>query len=101
MVGVGLRLAGLMGDIIGEAAQTALSCMRSRADELGPSPDYLEGREVHVDVPAGAVPKDGPSIGITLTMALVPLILPRRNGPDVTTPSPVPTLSPGVRGEMA
>lgn len=68
----GLTLTGQLGDVMKESAQIALSYIRSHADELGISRDL--DRRFHVHVPAGAVPKDGPSAGITMTTALVSLL---------------------------
>ena len=70
----GLTLTGQLGDIMKESAQIALSYVRSHAAELGISdPEALNGR-FHVHVPAGAVPKDGPSAGVTMTTALASLL---------------------------
>jgi len=69
----GLTLTGQLGDVMKESAQIALSYVRSHADELGIAPERLRGR-FHVHVPAGAVPKDGPSAGVTMTTALVSLL---------------------------
>jgi ATP-dependent Lon protease len=71
--GDGLTLTGQLGDVMKESAQIALSYVRSHADELGIAPERLRGR-FHVHVPAGAVPKDGPSAGVTMTTALVSLL---------------------------
>ena len=65
----GLTLTGQLGDVMKESAQIALSYVRSHAEELGIDPARLTGR-FHVHVPAGAVPKDGPSAGVTMTTAL-------------------------------
>ncbi|MGH9121193.1 MAG: S16 family serine protease, partial [Acidimicrobiales bacterium] len=62
------------GDVMKESAQIALSYARAHAAELGIPADAFEGRRVHVHVPAGAVPKDGPSAGVTMTTALVSLL---------------------------
>ena len=70
----GLTVTGQLGDVMKESAQIALSFVRSRADELGCGPDGFEGRRFHVHFPAGAVPKDGPSAGVTMTTALVSLL---------------------------
>ena len=69
----GLTLTGQLGDVMKESAQIALNYVRSHAAELGIEPDALR-RRFHVHVPAGAVPKDGPSAGITMTTALVSLL---------------------------
>jgi ATP-dependent Lon protease len=69
----GLTLTGQLGDVMKESAQIALSFVRARAAELGIAPSALE-RRFHVHVPAGAVPKDGPSAGVTMTTALVSLL---------------------------
>jgi ATP-dependent Lon protease len=69
----GLTLTGQLGDVMKESAQIALNYVRSHADELGVEPDSMR-RRFHVHVPAGAVPKDGPSAGITMTTALVSLL---------------------------
>jgi ATP-dependent Lon protease len=71
--GEGLTLTGQLGDVMKESAQIALSFVRSHAAELGIDPGRLTGR-FHVHVPAGAVPKDGPSAGVTMTTALVSLL---------------------------
>src|SRR5262249_46514754 len=78
----GLTLTGQLGDVMKESAQIALSYVRSHADELGISPKQLEGR-FHVHVPAGAVPKDGPSAGVTMTTALASLLTGRTVQPTV------------------
>ena len=70
----GLTLTGQLGDVMKESAEIALSYVRSHATELGIDPERLRGRRFHVHVPAGAVPKDGPSAGVTMTTALVSLL---------------------------
>ncbi len=69
----GLTLTGQLGDVMKESVQIALSFVRAHAVELGIAPSELE-RRFHVHVPAGAVPKDGPSAGVTMTTALVSLL---------------------------
>ncbi|MDP9316092.1 MAG: endopeptidase La [Chloroflexota bacterium] len=66
-----LKLTGHLGDVMKESAQTALSYVRFRADDLGIAQTYFDDHAIHIHVPEGAVPKDGPSAGITLTTALV------------------------------
>jgi ATP-dependent Lon protease len=70
----GLTLTGQLGDVMKESVQIALSYIRSHAEALGLSKDVFEGKHFHVHVPAGAVPKDGPSAGITMTTALASLL---------------------------
>jgi endopeptidase La len=72
VVGKGnLQLTGQLGDVMKESAQTAMSYARSRAEQFGVDPAYFENHVFHIHVPEGAVPKDGPSAGITLTTALI------------------------------
>ncbi|MDQ5852399.1 MAG: endopeptidase La [Chloroflexota bacterium] len=66
-----LRLTGQLGSVMQESAQAALSYARSRAEALGVPPSYFDEHAIHIHVPEGAVPKEGPSAGITLTTALV------------------------------
>jgi ATP-dependent Lon protease len=72
-----LTLTGQLGDVMKESAQTALSWARSHAAELGVRSDYWDTSDIHVHVPAGAIPKDGPSAGVTLVTALVSLMTQR------------------------
>jgi ATP-dependent Lon protease len=70
----GLQLTGQLGDVMKESTRIALTYVRAHAEELGIDPDVFEEREFHVHVPAGAIPKDGPSAGITMTTALASLL---------------------------
>ena len=70
----GLVLTGQLGDVMKESARIALSYVRGHAGELGLEPGAFSDREFHVHVPAGAIPKDGPSAGITMTTALASLL---------------------------
>src|SRR6266568_4972530 len=70
----GLTLTGQLGEVMKESAQIALSYVRSHAEELGIDSKAFEHRTFHLHVPAGAVPKDGPSAGVTMTTALVSLL---------------------------
>ena len=78
----GLQLTGQLGDVMKESAQIALSYVRSHAVELGVDPETLN-RRIHVHVPAGAVPKDGPSAGVTMVTALVSMATGRQVRADV------------------
>jgi ATP-dependent Lon protease len=73
----GLVLTGQLGDVMKESAQIALSWVRAHGDDLEVSTDDLHGKSFHVHVPAGAIPKDGPSAGITMTTALASLLTKR------------------------
>jgi ATP-dependent Lon protease len=74
MKGSGITLTGQLGDVMKESAQTAIGFIRSRAEDFGLKEDFFENHEVHIHLPAGATPKDGPSAGITLATAIMSLI---------------------------
>ena len=79
----GLTLTGQLGDVMKESGEIALSYLRSHADQLGIDPAAFEDHRFHLHVPAGAVPKDGPSAGVTMTSALVSLLTGRPVRPVV------------------
>jgi ATP-dependent Lon protease len=79
----GLRITGQLGDVMQESAQAALSWVRSNAQRLGIDENWFEGHDVHIHVPAGAVPKDGPSSGVTMATALVSLVTGRTVSEEV------------------
>ncbi|MFJ7731443.1 endopeptidase La [Lysinibacillus sp. NPDC097231] len=72
-----LQLTGKLGDVMKESAQTALSYVRTKMEELEVDAEYFETHDIHIHVPEGAVPKDGPSAGITMATAIVSAILHR------------------------
>jgi ATP-dependent Lon protease len=74
MPGTGLVLTGQLGDVMKESARIALTYVKSHAAGLGIPSGALDGREVHVHVPAGAIPKDGPSAGVTMVTAIASLL---------------------------
>lgn len=74
MKGRGLTLTGQLGDVMKESAQTAIGYIRSQSFELGIDEDVFEKHEMHIHLPAGATPKDGPSAGITLATTIVSLL---------------------------
>ena len=78
-----LTITGQLGEVMQESAQAALSWVRSHTDELGVPPDWFSEHDVHIHVPAGAVPKDGPSAGVTMATAIASLVRGIPVSPDV------------------
>jgi ATP-dependent Lon protease len=79
----GFRLTGQLGEVMQESAQIALSYIRSKAPSLGVDPSFFEKNDLHLHVPAGAVPKDGPSAGVTMAVALASLLTQRATRSNV------------------
>ncbi len=78
-----LELTGSLGDVIKESARTAVSFVRSKADEYGIDPKFYTDKDIHIHFPDGATPKDGPSAGITITTALVSALTGKKVRSDV------------------
>ncbi|UQZ91186.1 endopeptidase La [Deltaproteobacteria bacterium Smac51] len=78
-----LTLTGQLGEVMKESAQAAVAYARSRAEDLGLSPDFYEEIDIHIHVPAGAVPKEGPSAGVSLMAALISALTDRPVPKDV------------------
>jgi ATP-dependent Lon protease len=79
----GFVLTGQLGDVMKESAQAALSYVRSRASELGIPPDFFEDVDIHLHIPEGALPKDGPSAGVTMVTAIASLLTGRSVHPEI------------------
>ncbi len=83
MKGKGFTLTGQLGDVMKESAQAACGLIRSKAKSLGIDEDVFENNEIHIHLPAGAIPKDGPSAGITLATAVISLLTDTKIRKDV------------------
>jgi ATP-dependent Lon protease len=81
--GKGFLITGSVGNVMQESAQAALSFIRSHAEEFGIEPNFFEKSDLHLHIPAGAQPKDGPSAGVTMATALVSLLTNRVVHPDL------------------
>ena len=79
----GFQVTGSLGNVMQELARAAFSYVRSRTDELKLSPDFFNNNDIHLHVPAGATPKDGPSAGVTMATSLVSLVSGRKVLPQV------------------
>jgi ATP-dependent Lon protease len=91
----GLRLTGQLGDVMKESAQAAMSYARAHAGDLQIPLDYFETHDVHIHVPEGAIPKDGPSAGITIATAMISAFTQRKVRRDVATTGEIT-----LRGEV-
>jgi ATP-dependent Lon protease len=78
-----LILTGSLGTVMQESAQTALSFVRSHAEELGIDPNFFAEADIHIHIPSGAIPKEGPSAGVTIALALISLLTGRPARRDV------------------
>ncbi len=91
----GFTMTGQIGQVMQESMQAALTWVRSNADRLGVPEDFFAGHDIHIHVPAGAIPKDGPSAGVTMATALVSLLSKRRIQPLIAMTGEI-TLSGNV-----
>ena len=89
------ELTGQMGDVMKESARTALSYIRSHSDELKLEDEYFENHEIHIHIPEGAIPKDGPSAGLPMLLAMISLLTGKPARKDVATTGEIT-----LRGEV-
>ena len=78
-----VTLTGKLGEVMQESARAALTCVKTRAEKLGISHDLFREKDLHIHVPEGAIPKDGPSAGITMATAMVSALTGKRARHDV------------------
>jgi ATP-dependent Lon protease len=91
----GFTMTGQIGQVMQESMQAALTWVRSNAERLGVTEDFFSGHDIHIHVPAGAIPKDGPSAGVTMATALVSLLTKQRIEPLIAMTGEI-TLSGNV-----
>jgi len=78
-----LKLTGMMGDVMKESAETGLSLIRSKAEDIGVDPDFNTKLDLHIHIPEGAIPKDGPSAGITMVVAMTSVLANKKVRKDI------------------
>ena len=99
MAGTGsLTLTGQLGDVMKESARAALSWLRTHAREYGIDPDFFKNAEMHVHVPSGAIPKDGPSAGVTMAAAMASELTGRPVRGDIAMTGEITLVGPGAAG---
>ena len=93
-----LKLTGQLGDVMKESVAAAHSFIRAHAKELGIDEDYFSSHDIHVHVPAGAIPKDGPSAGVTMLTALVSLLVNKKIRKDLAMTGEITLRGQGAAG---